>query len=277
MNQEPLLPPGVLRRSALVRSAAYHAAMVGVLLASNSVTRRTQHPFAGNMHSLAFPAVVAITAGFTRLNPAECADWAQQPTAGDIRELLGGSVLGAAACLSMLGIAAARGWVSAPAWGWEGDPTIPEVLAAMGWNSASTALLVSNEELIFRGYGLDTLRSAFGTAGAVAISVLLFARYHGPGAKQLLGLSLAGLFLSFLRLGSGKLWLGWGFHFGWNLVQQAVLGPADGPPSLRPLQLHGPPAWIGRPGHPEPGWLQILANAALAVGAGRWWWRTYKE
>jgi hypothetical protein len=57
-----------------------------------------------------------------------------------------------------------------------------------------------------------------------------------------------------------------------NLVQRVVFGPPDLPGSLRPLRLHGPPAWIGEPGHPNPGWLHILATAVLVVLAGGWVW-----
>jgi membrane protease YdiL (CAAX protease family) len=126
------------------------------------------------------------------------------------------------------------------------------------------------EEIIFRGYGFDTLEEALGTPGAIAISVPLFALNHGPGWKRFVGFSMAGLLLAFLRLGTGNLWLAGGFHLAWNLVQQALFGPLDGPPSIRPLQLHGPPAGVGRPGRPDPGWLQILAFTLLAALAGVW-------
>jgi hypothetical protein len=117
--------------------------------------------------------------------------------------------------------------------------------AGIGWTlaialkAAQEALLVSNEELIFRGYGLDTLRAAFGLPVALAISVPLFARYHGPGWKPFLGLSTVGLFLAFLRLGTGNLWLAAVFHYGWNIAQKSIFGPEDSAPSLRPLRQGG--------------------------------------
>jgi membrane protease YdiL (CAAX protease family) len=131
-------------------------------------------------------------------------------------------------------------------------------------------LVVVNEELIFRGYGFDTLEEALGTPGTIAISVPLFALNHGPGWKRFIGFTMAGLLLALLRLGTGNLWLAGGFHLAWNLAQQALFGPPDGSPSIRPLQLHGPPAWVGRPGYPDPGWLQVLAFTLLAALAGAW-------
>jgi Type II CAAX prenyl endopeptidase Rce1-like len=147
------------------------------------------------------------------------------------------------------------------------------ILLSMAQRSLIHTAIVINEELVFRGYGLDTLRVAAGLPGAVAISTALFAVYHGLEPRQLLNTGVAGILLTVLRLGSGKLWLGAGCHFGWNSMQTAVFGPTSGPPSLRPLHLHGPEAWIGRPGTAEPGWLSILIPAVLALGALGYFWR----
>jgi hypothetical protein len=112
--------------------------------------------------------------------------------------------------------------------------------------------------------------------GALAVSTALFARYHGPGGKRFLGLSAAGLLLALLRLRTGNLWLVAGFHLAWNLMQKSVFGPPDGAPSLRPLHLHGPATWVGRPGHPEPGWLQILWTLGLAAVVGAELWQSHQ-
>jgi uncharacterized protein len=72
-----------------------------------------------------------------------------------------------------------------------------------------------------------------------------------------------------LRVTSGGLWLPLGYHWAWNVMQTAVLGPPDGMPSLHPLEIAGPAWWLGRPGHPEPGLLSTAVN--LAVAGGAWW------
>lgn len=127
--------------------------------------------------------------------------------------------------------------------------------------------------MIFRGYGLDMLHKALDLPGALLLSIGLFARYHGPGWKRFLGLGVAGLLLSLLRLRTGNLWYVAGYHFGWNIAQKSIFGPPDDASSLRPLHLHGPEEWIGRPAHPDPGWLQILTTVRMTVLAGAWLWR----
>lgn len=267
MTNELSLPPALqaLRDSATLRSAAYYSAMVGVLMGCLQLPYDPESPFDEHVHPQAFPGVVVITDLFTRLRPEDRAAWIRRPTAADLRDLARGVLLGTTASTAVLRIGMAKGWMSAPAWGWEQELRPATVFAAISLKAAQEGCLVFNEEMIFRGYGLDTLEAAFGLPTALTISIPLFARYHGAGWKRLLGLSAAGLFLALLRLRTGNLWLAAGFHYGWNIAQKSIFGPADGAPSLRPLQLHGPEAWVGRPGKPEPGWLQITATALMAA------------
>lgn len=266
-------PIQLLRDSAAARSLAYYSSMVGVLLTCYRLPRDRTNPFEEHIHPQAFPSVVAITDLFTRLRPEDRAGWIQQPTTADLADLARGVLLGTAASAAVLGVGVAKGWMSAPAWGWERGLERETLLAGVAVKAAQEAVLVFNEEMIFRGYGLDTLRAAFGLPAALSLSVPLFARYHGPGWKRFLGLSTAGLLLALLRLGTGNLWFAAGFHYGWNIAQKSIFGPEDSTLSLRPLQLHGPEAWVGRPGHPDPGWLQILATLLMTAVAGMWLWR----
>lgn len=261
-------PVQLLRESAKARSIAYLSSMVGVLLVAGKLPYNPENPFEANGHEKAFPGVVGVTNLFTYLRPADRAGWDRPPTQEELADLARGAALGAAACTAMLCVTAAKGWVSAPAWGWQSKLAPGDVLASATLLAAQEATLVFNEEMVFRGYGLDTLTEAFGPRGALAISIILFARYHGPGWKRFLGLSLAGVLLALLRLRTGNLWHVAGFHWGWNVAQKSIFGPPDGAPSLRPLQLHGPPEWVGRPGHPDPGWLQIATTAVMTGVAG---------
>lgn len=269
-----LTPIQLLRDSAAIRSAAYLGSMVGVLLAASKLPYDHENPFEANMHLGAFPGVVGVTNLFTYLRAKDRAGWDRPPSREEIADFVRGVVLGATACSAMLGVAAAKGWMSAPAWGWRAGLTPGAVLASAGLLAAQESTLVFNEEMVFRGYGLDTLHEALGLPAALAVSIALFARYHGPGWKRFLGLGAAGVLLALLRLRTGNLWLVAGYHLGWNVAQKSVFGPPDGPPSLRPLHIHGPAAWVGRPAHPDPGWLQILTTGIMALIAGIDLWRS---
>ncbi|GAB4440206.1 MAG: hypothetical protein OHK0015_35880 [Chloroflexi bacterium OHK40] len=260
----------VLRDSAAARSVVYLSSMAGIVLTVSKLPYDADNPFEANGHPLAFPGVVGLTNLFTYLPSESRRDWERLPTRGELTDLARGVAIGIAACSAMFGIAAVRGWVSAPAWGWREELSPRTVLASAALIAAQEATLVFDEEMVFRGYGFDTLEKALGLPLALLLSTSLFARYHGPGWKRFLGLSIAGLFLALLRLKTGNLWLVSGFHYGWNVAQKCVFGPPDGAPSLRPLHVHGPIAWVGRPGHPEPGWLQILVMTLMAIIAARW-------
>ena len=267
------VPSRLLRHSAAARSIAYLSSMVGVLLLAGKLPYDPENPFEANGHEKAFPGVVGVTNLFTYLRPEDRVGWDRPPTSEELADLARGAGLGIAACTAMLGVAAAKGWVSAPAWGWRKELTPGDVLASAALLAAQEAMLVFNEEMVFRGYGLDTLTEAFGQRRALAVSIALFARYHGPGWKRFVGLSLAGLLLAMLRLRTGNLWHVAGYHWGWNIAQKSIFGPPDGAPSLRPLHLHGPEEWVGRPGHPDPGWLQIATTTAIIAVAGLTVWR----
>jgi membrane protease YdiL (CAAX protease family) len=252
--------------------------MVGVLWLSSRFPRNRDDPYQANVHLQAFPGVVAVTNLFTWLHPEHREAWSRPPTRAELADAARGMALGLAAVSAMLGIARAKGWVSAPAWGWQSGPYAPAtVFASAALLIAQEGTVVFNEEQVFRGYGLDSLTEALGLPGALAVSIPLFARYHGPGWERWLGLSAAGLFLALLRMRTGNLWLAAGFHLGWNVGQIAVFGPVEGAPSIRPLHLHGPPPWIGRPGHPDPGLLQIGATIVMVLLAGLDLWRARRR
>lgn len=264
----------LLRRSPAARSAAYLGSMVGVLALAMRAARGSDATTPYYYQHLAFPGVLALTGLFARLRPEDWATFRRMPQPIDLMQAAGGAALGGAASASLLAAAATQGWVSAPAWGWEQPQIAPATVAAsIAFTAAHTVVSVYNEEMIFRGYGLDTLRDTFGSAGALIVSAALFALYHGPGWRRFLGLCTAGLFYGLLRFRTGSLWLGAGFHFMWNLVQEGVFGPPDQALSLRPLLVHGPEEWIGRPGYPQPGWLHIIWILGLTAAAGASLWR----
>jgi membrane protease YdiL (CAAX protease family) len=258
-----------LRRSPLIRGISY----LGLVAVSLELVWRLHKPTGPyavvSLHLSALPVIATVTYAYASLRLEDRIHWRALPLRRGVVQALQGIGLGTSAFLVWVGIAAARGWVSAPMWGWE-RTSVTDVAQSVVLLSVGHLAVAWNEEMIFRGYGFDTFQVAIGQRAASMVLIPLFALYHGLDPQQLLGMTAAGLLLTLLRLHSGGLWLPLGCHWAWNTMQTAILGPAGELPSVRPLQIHGPDHWIGRPGSPEPGLLSTLITFALALLVWLW-------
>ena len=186
-----------------------------------------------------------------------------------VGQALQGVGLGTAAFLVWLGIAKAKKWASAPAWGWE-QASVNEVVRSAALLGVGHLAVAWNEEMVFRGYGFETVREALGQGKAIAILIPGFALYHGVDRRRLLGMLAGGTTLMLLRLHTNALWMPVGYHWAWNTFQTAVFGVSGTAPSIRPLQVQDPERWMGRPGEPEPGLLSTLVHLAMALLIWLW-------
>ena len=86
------------------------------------------------------------------------------------------------------------------------------------------------EELMVRGYLLTALADGFGRVTAVIATSVLFGALHfaNPGATpwSLLMVTLAGIWLSVVRLTTDSLYAAWAAHLAWNFVLGGVLHAA---------------------------------------------------
>jgi membrane protease YdiL (CAAX protease family) len=126
------------------------------------------------------------------------------------------------------------------------------------------------EELESRGYRLQNLEDGLNTFWAVLISSLLFSIAHlinpNPSWMSILGIFLAGLFMSYAYLRTRQLWLAVGIHIGWNFFEGPIFGfPVSGLETFRFIQttVSGPELLTGGAFGPEAGLLQL---PALAIG-----------
>jgi membrane protease YdiL (CAAX protease family) len=258
-----------LRRAPGSRSLAYFGAAAVLLEVVAHVQDRT-HPYAlVRLHLATLPLGAALTYAFVRLRPEDQARWNRVPLRRGVMQALQGVGLGAGAFLAWAGIAAAKGWASAPAWGWE-QTSISDVARSLALLGVGHLAVAWNEEMLFRGYGFETVREALGQRVAVGVLIPGFALYHGVDPQQLLGMAAGGAVLMLLRLQSDALWLPTGYHWAWNVLQTAVFGPSGDVPTVRPLQVHGPYLWVGRPGSPEPGLLNTLIHLTMALLVWLW-------
>src|SRR6266481_5532700 len=110
------------------------------------------------------------------------------------------------------------------------------------------------EEMLFRGYPLQTLTRANLTWLGVVLFSLLFASAHlgNPNIVPrltFLNTALAGVLLAVGYLRSGSLWFPIGWHWSWNWMQGAVVGlPVSGINRIAPAPLlhamNSGPDWL---------------------------------
>ncbi len=162
------------------------------------------------------------------------------------------------------------GWITFQGFAWQFDPiniVVTSVLATfvafifVGWN----------EELLSRGYHLQTIASGLNLFWGVVISSAIFGLLHlgNPNATWVsaAGIFFAGLYLAYGYIRTKQLWLSIGLHIGWNFFEGVVFGfPVSGLDIYRltRIQVHGPEIWTGGAFGPEAG---LIVLPSLIVGA----------
>ncbi len=165
----------------------------------------------------------------------------------------------------------AAGWLTFESFAWQNESvsnvstgvlTFLAVFIFVGWN----------EELLSRGYHLQTLASGTNLFWGVIISSSLFGLGHlgNPNATWVsaAGIFFAGIFLAYGYLRTGQLWLSIGLHIGWNFFEGVVFGfPVSGLDIYRLIrhQVQGPEIWTGGAFGPEAG---LIILPTLAMGSG---------
>ena len=162
------------------------------------------------------------------------------------------------------------GWSSFESFAWETDP-LGTVVASTISTFALFILVGWNEELLSRGYHLQTIASGLNLMLGWIISSAIFGLLHifNPNATWVsaAGIFFAGLFLGYGYLRTRQLWLPIGLHIGWNFFEGVGFGfPVSGLEIYRLLrhEVHGPDLWTGGAFGPEAG---LIVLPALAVGA----------
>ena len=162
------------------------------------------------------------------------------------------------------------GWLTFEGFAWEFDPAnvvITNVLTFfilfvfVGWN----------EELLSRGYHLQTIASGTNLFWGVVLSSAIFGLLHlgNPNATWVsaAGIFFAGVFLAYGYIRTKQLWLPIGLHIGWNFFEGVGFGfPVSGLDiyALTRITVHGPELWTGGAFGPEAG---LIVLPALALGA----------
>jgi len=161
-------------------------------------------------------------------------------------------------------------WLTFNGFAWEFDPlgvVVKNTLLffiifiMVGWN----------EELLSRGYHLQTIASGLNLFWGVMISSAVFGLLHlgNPNSTvvSVVGIFLAGVFFAYAYLRTKQLWLPIGLHLGWNFFEGVVFGfPVSGLEiyPLTRIEVTGPVLWTGGAFGPEAG---LIVLPSLVLGA----------
>jgi membrane protease YdiL (CAAX protease family) len=162
------------------------------------------------------------------------------------------------------------GWITFEGFAWEVDPVgivIKNTLLFF-----LTFILVGwTEELLSRGYHLQTIASGTNLLWGVILSSAVFSFLHlgnaGANWASVTGIFFAGIFFAYAYVCTKQLWLPIGMHIGWNFFEGVVFGfPVSGL-NIYPLTritVQGPEIWTGGVFGPEAG---LMVLPALLLGS----------
>ncbi|MFT4112004.1 lysostaphin resistance A-like protein [Silvibacterium sp.] len=196
--------------------------------------------------------------------------------------------------IKLMGLARRSGWQrevglgAAIGWGGMVACVLPVALSGglivtffTGWaqlpllvlDVAILAIAALAEEVAFRGYPFQRLIEAIGPVPATLLLSVVFALIHlgnpGSTAASTFVTFLAGCLLSVAWLRTRALWVGWGFHLGWNISMGILFGlPISGLTNFSPVILSNTfgPAWLtGADYGPEGSAICVLVLLALLV------------
>jgi membrane protease YdiL (CAAX protease family) len=249
-------------------AAAYYSLLVAFLVLLRVVLQFASPRAAGSFNQLPGTALYLIQF-FIQFVPALLLGWAcgrlldgVPPRAlgwslhrGWLRDLALGTIIGFAALVSAAIVASVFGGFH--------FQLAPEGFGAAFVKTFFGALVVyvllaAAEEVMFRGYPLQTMMRSLTFAVAVIPSTLIFAYVHTDNpnvprgylfALMAANTALAGVWLAIAYFRTRSLWLPLGLHWSWNWAMGSVLGlPVSGITSLTRAPLlraaDAGPAWL---------------------------------
>ncbi|NHK28632.1 CPBP family intramembrane metalloprotease [Parvularcula flava] len=109
-----------------------------------------------------------------------------------------------------------------------GDFPLAALLAALVLMPLAWAVQTGSEEIIFRGFLLQTVGHRHGLILGVVVSCVIFTLAHaGNGVENgyyFAGIFLLAIFLCLYAIAENSLWGVWGFHLAWNFTQSEIFG-----------------------------------------------------
>jgi len=164
----------------------------------------------------------------------------------------------------------AFGWLKFESFAWQHEQPW-EVVSQTLRHFVGYTRVAWTEELVNRGYVLQTIASGLNLPLAALITSISFGMGHlsNPNSSWMAaaGITFLALFFVYGYARTCQLWLPIGMHLGWNFFQSAVFGfPVSGfdRPGLLHIHVSGPELWTGGAFGPEAGMI-MLPISLLAV------------
>ena len=161
------------------------------------------------------------------------------------------------------------GWLKFESFAWQNEQPSVVVWQTLDYVFGHT-VGAYKEELVDRGYMLQTIASGLNLPLAALITSISFGMGHlaNPNSTWLAatGITFLALLLVYGYVRTGQLWLPIGLHAGWNIFQRSLGFPVSGfeLPGLLKINVSGPELWTGGAFGPEAG-LIVLPICALGV------------
>lgn len=152
------------------------------------------------------------------------------------------------------------GWIKFEGFAWESLSPAEILSGTVVW-LLIFVIVGWQEELLSRGYLLQTIESGSTLFWGVLLSSVIFGIFHifNPGADWVstIGLIFAGVFLALPYILTRQLWLSIGLHIGWNFFEGVVFGfKVSGLATFRLINhstISGMNIWTGGAFGPEAG------------------------
>ena len=137
-----------------------------------------------------------------------------------------GALFGAGAVLVWAGILIVSGAGSVEIAA--GEVPLSALIATLAIMPLAWAVQTGSEEIIFRGFLLQTVGHRHGLILGVVVSCVVFTLAHsGNGVENayyFAGIFLLAIFLCLYAIAENSLWGVWGFHLAWNFTQSEIFG-----------------------------------------------------
>jgi membrane protease YdiL (CAAX protease family) len=199
------------------------------------------------------------------------------------QDLLGGFLLVSIVLALLFSIEVLAGWLMVESWNWQTMPLDGWFRTAWAGLLVNTSVAIG-EETVFRGYLLNSLKTAWENWTGLTIMMVIFGLFHLPAYSEagmqsgvltlaILLATLFGALFGLVYLRTRSLWLPISLHFAWNFVENDLLNltaDSTNPNLIGALTRLQSPLSMTKLGLGNVVVVEMLAFGVIALGAWLW-------